>query len=180
MKKLIRRIPVIKKYVDIVVTIDDYNDDNPIAASQYTEARTFQPSIRKRFKISDEASGLYTEFLNGVIRTILRHGLKISKQYQSKKAYTYYIQVDHKGFIEDLEVKYEIVFRISDHINPTLDKDPEFTSSDEIIIPVIKNIQLGRFDKEVYNKAMCHLDILCKGIQEDDEKVLVTENKYFK
>lgn len=180
MKKLIRRIPVIKKYVDIVITIDDYKDEDPIAASQDNNARTFQPSIRKRFKISNEAFGLYTEFLNGVIRTIVRHGLKISKQYQSKKAYTYYIQVDHKGLIEDTEVKYEIIFRISDHINPTLDKNPEPTGSNEIVVPVIKNIQLGRFDEEVYNKAMCHLAILCRGIQEDDEKVLVTENKYFK
>ena len=47
MKKLIRRIPVVKKYIDIVVNIDDYKKDSPIAANSFTKARTFQPSIKK-------------------------------------------------------------------------------------------------------------------------------------
>lgn len=57
-------MPVVKKYIDIVVNIDDYKDTSPIAAASFTQARTFQPSVKKQLKISDEALNMYTDFLN--------------------------------------------------------------------------------------------------------------------
>lgn len=45
MKKLRKPARVIKKYIDILVSIDDYQVDSPIAANTYCSAKTFQPSI---------------------------------------------------------------------------------------------------------------------------------------
>lgn len=179
MKKLIRRIPVVKKYVDIVVDIDDYKTDSPIAANQSMQARTFQPSIKRQFKISDEALNMYTDFLNCVIEVIIRNGLKISKQYQSKKGYTYYIQVDHIGVVDRTKIKYEITFRINNHVNPTLNKGPKFEGSRQMVMPIMKDIKLGKFDPAVYSEAMFYLNKVCEGIREDRSDILVNENIYF-
>ena len=35
MKKLFRSIPVVKKYVDILVNIDDYKDNSQVAATEF-------------------------------------------------------------------------------------------------------------------------------------------------
>lgn len=45
MKKLRKPAKVIKKYIDILVNIDDYQVDTPIAANTDCNAKTFQPSI---------------------------------------------------------------------------------------------------------------------------------------
>lgn len=179
MKKLIIRTPIIKKYIDIVVNLDDYRNDSPIAANESTRVRTFQPSIKKQFKISDEAFNMYTDFLNCVLEVITRNGLKISKQYQSKKGYTYYIQVDHIGLVDGTKIKYEITFRINNHVNPTLDRGPKFEGSRQMVMPVLKNIKLGNFDPAIYSEAMFYLNKVCKGIQEDNKDILVNENVYF-
>lgn len=179
MKKLIRRMPVVKKYIDIIVNIDDYKNDSPIAATSFTKARTFQPSVKKKFKISDEALNMYTDFLNCILEVIVRNGLKISKQYQSKKGYTYYIQVDHIGLVDGTKIKYEITFRINNHVNPTLNKGPKFEGSRQMVMPIMKNIKLGKFDPAVYSEAMFHLNKVCKGIREDNRDILVNEDIYF-
>lgn len=71
MKNLIRRIPVVKKYIDIVVDIYDYDEEYGVAASELLQdIRTFQPSIKKKLKMSDEAFGLYTNFIQSVIGVI--------------------------------------------------------------------------------------------------------------
>jgi hypothetical protein len=178
-KKLFRSIPVVKKYVDILVNIDDYKDNSQVAATENIKARTFQPSIQKQFKISDEAFSLYTNFINCVLEVIVRNGLQISKHYQSKKGYTYYIQVDHIGFVNGNKVKYEITFRINNHANPTLNRGPKYTGSREMIMPVMKDIKLGKFDPAIYSAAMFHLNEVCQGIQEDKSEILVNENSYF-
>lgn len=179
MKKWLTRMPVIKKYIDIVVNIDDYEDTSPIAATSFTQARTFQPSVKKQLKMSDEALNMYTDFLNCILEVIARNGLKISKQYQSKKGCTYYIQVDHIGVIDGTKIKYEITFRINNHVNPTLNKGPKFEGSRQMVMPIMKDIKLGKFDPAVYSEAMLYLNKVCKGIREDNRDILVNENTYF-
>lgn len=179
MKKLLRRTQVVIKYVDIVINMDDYIDDSPIAAGQCMKAKTFQPSIRKMDKISDEALSMYTDFLNCVLQVIVRSGLKISKQYQSKKSYTYYIQVDHIGVVNNTKIKYEIIFRINNHVNSTLNRGPRYIGSREMMMPVVKNIKLGGFEPAIYSEAMLYLNQVCKGIREDNKEILVNENVYF-
>ena len=131
MKKLIRRMPVVKKYIDIIVNIDDYKNDSSIAANSFKQARTFQPSVKKKFKISDEALNMYTDFLNCILEVIVRNGLKISKQYQSKKGYTYYIQVDHIGLVDGIDIK--VRYMHSDI--KALER-----------MEIIRDLRLGKFD----------------------------------
>lgn len=179
MKKLRKPTKVIKKYIDILVNIDDYQVNTPIAANTDCSAKTFQPSIRKELKISDEALALYTNFLNGVLKVICNYELDIKRHYQSKKAYTYYIEVDHYGYIDDIYVKYDIQFRINNHINPTLVREPKQDSSGQMVVPVLKDIRIGAFESTIYSRVMIYLNEVCKGIKEDDENMLQTDMVIF-
>lgn len=179
MKRLRNPTKVIKKYIDILVNIDDYQMNTPIAANTDCSAKTFQPSIRKELKISDEALALYTNFLNGVLEVICNYELNIKRQYQSKKSYTYYIEVDHYGHIDDVYVKYAIQFRINNHINPTLVREKKPDDSGQIVIPVIEDIRIGAFESTVYSRAMLYLNKVCKGIKEDDENAIQTDMVIF-
>lgn len=177
MKRLARPTKRIKKFIDIVVNIDDYRVDDPIAANEL--ANTFQPSIKKAKRLSNEALSLYTNFLNSVLRVISNSGLSITDHYQSKKAYTYYIEAEHNGYIDDVYVKYEIQFRINDHINPTLNKAPKSDGSGQLIVPVLKDIRIGSYSSSVYARIMIYLNTVCKGILQDDENVLQTDMTIF-
>lgn len=179
MKKLRKRTKVIKKYIDILVNIDDYQEDTSIAANTDCTAKTFQPSIRKELKISNEALALYTNFLNGVLKVICNYELNIKRHYQSKKAYTYYIEVDHYGYIDDAYVKYDIQFRINNHINPTLIREPKQDDSGQMIVPVLKDIRIGAFESTIYSRVMVYLNKVCNGIKEDDENMLQTDMVIF-
>ena len=179
MKKLRRPTKVIKKYIDILVNINDYQMNDPIAANMDCRARTFQPSIRKELKISDEALALYTNFINGVLKVICNYELNIKRHYQSKKAYTYYIEVDHYGYIDGVYVKYDIQFRINNHINPTLIREPKQGSSGQMVVPVLKDIRIGAFESTIYSKVIFYLNKVCKGIKEDDENILQTDMVIF-
>lgn len=178
MKRLVNTIPVIKKYIDIVVSIDDYALAEPVAAVDCI-AKTFQPSIRKQLQLSDEAFGLYTNFLNSVLRVICNFQLDLKEHHQSKKSYAYYINIDHYGYLEDVYVKYEIMFRIDDHPNHTLTKELKSDGSGQIVVPVIKDIQIGRYHSETYNNVILHLNNVCKGIKEDDPNILTTDMTIF-
>ena len=179
MKKLRKPTKVIKKYIDILVNIDDYQMNTHIAANMDCSAKTFQPSIRKELKISNEALALYTEFLNGVLKVICTYELNIKKHYQSKKSYTYYINVNHYGYVDGVYVKYDIQFRINNHINPTLVREPKHDNSGQIVVPVLKDIRIGAFESTIYSRVMVYLNQVCKGIKEDDETVLQTEMVIF-
>lgn len=179
MKKLHRPAKVIKKYIDILVNIDDYQLDASIAANTDCTAKTFQPSIRKELKISDEALALYTNFLNGVLKVICNYELNITKHYQSKKSYTYYINIDHYGYIDDIYVKYEVQFRINNHVNPTLVREPKEDGSGQMIVPVLKDIRIGAFESTIYSRVMVYLNKVCKGIKGDDEQILQTDMVIF-
>lgn len=179
MKKLRRPTKVIKKYIDILVNIDDYQMNTPIAANTDCSAKTFQPSIRKELKISDEALALYTNFLNGVLEVICNYGLNIKSHYQSNKAYIYYIEVDHYGYIDDVPVRYAIQFRIINDINPTLVRKPKQDNSGQMVVPVLKDIRVGAFESTIYSKAMIYLNEVCKGIKEDNENMLQTDMVIF-
>ena len=69
MKNLIKPLKIVK-YIDILVSIDDYIHEEESIAAAIHRANTFHPSIKKRRKISDEALALYTNFLNGVLKTM--------------------------------------------------------------------------------------------------------------
>lgn len=178
MKKLIKDSRIIKKYIDIIVDIDDYTQSENIAAAN-TEAKTFQPSIKKSLKISDEALVIYTDFLNSVLRVITSKGLEIVRHYQSKRSYTYYIEVEHYGNLDEDVVKYEITFRISEHINRTLVKTTKPDNENQIVVPVIKNYQIGNFTSSVYTQVMIHLNKICIGIANDEESALQSEYVIF-
>lgn len=179
MKKLCKPAKVIKKYIDILVNIDDYQMNTHIAANMDCSAKTFQPSIRKELKISDEALALYTNFLNGVLNVTCNYELNIKRHYQSKKAYTYYIEVDHYGYIDGVYVKYDIQFRINNHINPTLVREPKQDNSGQMVVPVLKDIRIGAFESTIYSRVMIYLNKVCKGIKEDDENMLQTDMEIF-
>lgn len=178
MKKLIKYDRIIKKYIDIIVDIDDYIQSENIAATN-TEAKTFQPSIKKSLKISDEALVIYTDFLNSVLRVITSKELEIVRHYQSKRSYTYYIEVEHYGTLGEDVIKYEITFRISEHINRTLVKTTKPDSENQIVVPVIKNYQIGKFTSSVYTQVMIHLNKICIGIANDNESALQSEYAIF-
>lgn len=62
MKKWFRPVRVVKKYIDIVVNMDDYKDyktDTSVAVNPYFPMKVSRPSAIKDWKISDEALSLY-------------------------------------------------------------------------------------------------------------------------
>lgn len=174
MKKWVRPVRVVKKYIDIVVNMDDYKTDAPVAVNPYFPMKVPRPSAIKDWKISDEALSLYTDFLYCVIRVICHYGLKITKQYWAKKTYTYNIEVKHYGYIHDEKVKYIILFRVNNHINPTLNRGPKFNGGREMTMPVLLDIRVGKFESSIYPDAMFYINRICKGIKENDESVEVT------
>lgn len=132
MKKLLRRIPVVTKYIDIVVDMYDYAEDYGVVASELLEdVRTFQPLINQRNKLSDEAFGPYTNFIESVIDKISNSEVKITKHYQSKKDYTYYIYVEQTVRTDSGDIRYRIIFRINNHMSKTF-KRGEKTNMIEI------------------------------------------------
>ena len=126
MKKWFRPVRVIKKRIDISVNMDDYRIDDPVV-------KAAKPSNKKSKKISDDALSFYIGFLQYVIlQVICNWGLKITKLYLSKKTCTYNIEVKHYGYIHDEKVKYIILFRVNNHINPTLNRGPKFNGGREM------------------------------------------------
>lgn len=178
MKKFVKPTRVIKKYIDILVTIEDYQEDNSIAATDCI-AKTFQPSIKKGLRISKEALALYTNFLNDVLKIICNYKLDIKEHYQSKKSYTYYINIEHCGYVGNMYVKYDIQFRINNHINPTLIRMPKPDNSGQMVVPILKDICIGSFESTIYPRVMVYLNQICSGIKEDDETILQTEMVIF-
>ena len=177
MKKWFRPVRAVKKYIDIVVNMDDYKDyktDTSVAVNPYFPMKVSRPSAIKDWKISDEALSLYINFLNCVLHIIWSHGLKITKQYWAKKTYTYNIEVKHYGYIHDEKVKYIILFRVNNHINPTLNRGPKFNGGREMTMPVLQDIRVGKFESSIYPDAMFYINKICKGIKENDEAAEAT------
>ena len=169
MKRIFRPVRVIKKYIDIVVNMDDYKTDAPAAANPYFAMKTLRPSAIKDWKISDEALSLYTDFLYCVICVICNYSLKITRKYWSKKTYTYNIEVKHYGYFHDEKVKYNILFRVNNHINHALNRGPKFNGSKEMTMPVLQDIRVGKFESSIYPEAMFYINKICKGIKDNDE-----------
>lgn len=177
MKQYVKHVTVVKKLIDIVVNLDDYTITDPVVAA--LAANTFQPSIKKQNKLSDEALQLYTDFINSVLQIIDNYKLKIVNHYQSKKAYTYYINVHHYVYEDDISVLYDITFRINNHVNYSICRKPSVSNDDMAVVPVIKSIQLGKYEATLYNKALIHLNKVCKSIFENDELVFQTDLTIF-
>lgn len=165
MKKLFRPVKVIKKQIDISVNIDDYRIEDPAAETRKPFIR--KPFIRKPMKISEEALSLYINFLNCVLHIIWSHGLKITKQYWAKKTYTYNIEAKHCGHIGNEKIKYNIQFRVNNHINQTLNRGPKFDGSREMTMPALQDIRVGKFEPSIYPDAMLYINIICKEIKEN-------------
>ena len=174
MKKWFRPVRVVKKFIDIVVNMDDFKTDAPAAANPYFAMKALRPSAIKDWNISDEALSLYTDFLYCVIRVISHYGLKITKQYWSKKTYTYNIEVKHCGHIGNEKVKYNIRFSANNHINHTLNRGPKFNGGREMTMPVLKDIRVGKLESSIYPEAMFYINRICKGIKENDEAAEAT------
>lgn len=167
MKKWVRPVSVIKKRIDISVNMDDYRIDDPVV-------KAAKPSNKKSKKISDDALSFYIGFLQYVIlRVICNCGLKITKLYLSKKTCTCYIAVKHYGYIHDEKVKYNIEFRVNNQINYTLKRGTKADDVWGMAAPKIKEIRIGTFESSIHPEAMVYLNLICRGIQENDESVEV-------
>ena len=177
MKKWFRPVRVVKKYIDIVVNMDDYKDyktDTSVAVNPYFPMKVSRPSAIKDWKISDEALSLYINFLNCVLHIIWSHGLKITKQYWAKKTYTYNIEVKHYGYIHDEKVKYNIEFRVNNQINYTLKRGTKADDGWGMAAPKIKEIRVGKFESSSHPMAKLYLNLICRGIRENDEAAEAT------
>lgn len=177
MKKWFRPVRVVKKYIDIVVNMDDYKDyktDTSVAVNPYFPMKVSRPSAIKDWKISDEALSLYINFLNCVLHIIWSHGLKITKQYWAKKTYTYNIEVKHYGYIHDEKVKYNIEFRVNNQINYTLKRGTKADDGWGMAAPKIKEIRVGKFESSSHPMATLYLNLICRGIRENDEAAEAT------
>ena len=177
MKKWFRPVRVVKKYIDIVVNMDDYKDyktDTSVAVNPYFPMKASRPSAIKDWKISDEALSLYIDFLNCVLHIIWSHGLKITKQYWAKKTYTYNIEVKHYGYIHDEKVKYNIEFRVNNQINYTLKRGTKADDGWGMAAPKIKEIRVGKFESSSHPMATLYLNLICRGIRENDEAAEAT------
>lgn len=177
MKKWFRPVRVVKKYIDIVVNMDDYKDyktDTSVAVNPYFPMKVSRPSAIKDWKISDEALSLYIDFLNCVLHIIWSHGLKITKQYWAKKTYTYNIEVKHYGYIHDEKVKYNIEFRVNNQINYTLKRGTKADDGWGMAAPKIKEIRVGKFESSSHPMATLYLNLICRGIRENDEAAEAT------
>ena len=176
MKRTIKS-QMIEKYVDILVTIDDFVDTNNIAAR--TSVNIKHPSIRKELKMSDDALHLYKLFLDCAVEVIETKRLKIAKQTSSSKSYAYYIDVEHVDYVDNVRIKYVIHFRISDHINKTIENQTSKRNSDEIQVPVIKQIQIGSYRFTTYVNAIVYLNEICIGILNNDLNCLESARRLF-
>lgn len=176
MKRVIRP-RVVEKYVDILVSINDFQYIDDVAA--YTPVDIKHPSVKKDKRMSDEALDIYKMFIECVLEVIEGKGLTITKNYASGKSYAYYINVEHIGYVDDSRVRYIIHFRIGDHINKSIDNQKTKFSEDTIEVPIIKQIRIGSYTFDSYTKAMIYLNKLCIGIKNDDPEYLESETKYF-
>lgn len=167
MKKWFRPVRVIKKRIDISVNMDDYRIDDPVV-------KAAKPSNKKSKKISDDALSFYIGFLQYVIlQVICNCGLKITKRYLSKKTCTCYIAVKHYGYIHDEKVKYNIEFRVNNQINYTLKRGTKADDGWGMAAPKIKEIRVGKFESSSHAMATLYLNLICRGIRENDESVEV-------
>ena len=177
MKKWFRPVRVVKKYIDIAVNMTDYKDyktDTSVAVNPYFPMKVPRSSAMKDWKISDEALSLYINFLNCVLHIIWSHGLKITRKYWSKKEYIYNIAVKHYGYIHDEKVKYNIEFRVNNQINYTLKRGTKADDVWGMAAPKIKEIRVGKFESSSHPMATLYLNLICRGIQENDEAAEAT------
>ena len=61
------------------------------------------------------------------------------------------------------------LFRVNNHINPTLNRGPKFNGGREMTMPVLQDIRVGKFESSIYPDAMFYINKICKGIKENDE-----------
>lgn len=177
MENMIRWIPFIRtitKYIDVVVNMDDYKQDETIAATNHS-AIIFQPPIKKKYNMSDEAFVLYTHFISAVFQIIDSRNLNVVKHYPSKEFNDYYIQVNHRGHIDKDTVRYKIIFRIRNHINDTLDRGPDLQKPGQLVTPSIKDMILGKCPPDIYVKVMIRINHICDGIKNDNLEILNTD-----
>lgn len=178
MKKWFRPVRVVKKYIDIAVNMTDYKDyktDTSVAVNPYFPMKVPRSSAMKDWKISDEALSFYIGFLQYVIlRVICNCGLKITKLYLSKKTCTCYIAVKHYGYIHDEKVKYNIEFRVNNQINYTLKRGTKADDGWGMAAPKIKEIRVGKFESSSHPMATLYLNLICRGIRENDEAAEAT------
>lgn len=166
------------KYIDILIEIDDYIFESDIAASA-NFANTFQPPIRKEFKMSDEALLLYTNFINSILFIIDNYDLKILKHYQSSKSYSYYVHTLHLMYENDEKQEYLIIFRISNHLNQTLRRGQKISNTGQLIAPIIKDIQIGNFKSNIYRNVIIHFNKICKKIVDNEEDIFKSDLTIF-
>lgn len=119
--------------------------------------------------IHAEEIPLHTDFLCCVIWVICNYGLKITRKYWPKKPDTYNIEVKHCGHIGNEKIKYNIQFRVNNHINQTLNRGPKFNGSREMTMPVLQDIRVGKFEPSIYPDAMLYINKICKEIKENHE-----------
>ena len=181
-----RPIKVIQKYIDIIVYLDSYANNDSIAASTDCKANVHPISVKKENQLTDTELELYRDFITTLLQIICRYKIKLEKHYQSNKSYAYYIPVVHYGFVDNEYVKYDITFRIAAHSNhtfkPSYKKNSAENNMDDLdlpLIPIIKEIRLGSHTTCIYNQAQLYMNKVCKGIQEDDQEILKTDFKIF-
>lgn len=168
MKKWFRPVRVIKKRIDILVNMNDYRTDDPVVEAA-------KPSNKKSKKISDDALSFYIGFLQYVILQVIRNcGLKITKLHLSKKTCTCCISVKHYGYIHDKKVRYDIQFKVNNHINYTLTRGSKADDGWGMAAPEIKEIRVGKFESSSHPMATLYLNLICRGIKENDEAAEAT------
>lgn len=118
MKRYIRKnkIPTLRIIIDIDAPI--YN----IAASDNDFVELKHPSIKKKFKQSDEWLKQVNDLARSIIGSMQGRKFNIIKAYPSKKSYTYYIRfqpADKNGGLWDQELQLQIELR--DHVSKTHD-----------------------------------------------------------
>lgn len=107
MKKFTRKIDYT---LSIIVNVSPILDN--IAAS----IQIHHPkSVKKKYLMEEQALANYQAVIDTVYNAIISNGMKVIKEYQSNKSYSYYIVFKTPSFLDKDPINVMIEFRISNH-----------------------------------------------------------------
>ena len=125
-------------------------------------------NIKRRERLDEIKLTILNDVVDSCISCINSAGFPISKQYQSSKSYTYYIQFQPITESGEKLIPVELMFRISgDHKSQSIAEDVASTST-----VIIKSITLGQKEYESYPQVILALQDICNELKQGNINVL--------
>lgn len=124
-------------------------------------------NVRKKNKLNETKLAILNDIVDTALSAIRSAGFEITKKYQSKKSYTYYIWFQPISQYGEKLTPVEVEFRISgDHNSKTLEDNETYSKV------IVKSIIIGPEEYDNPAQVLQAFDDMCEGLKHGDSSIL--------